>query len=297
MAKRIIVDAHHHLWDVQARSYPWLSGPPFPPSVAGNVGPLARNYLVADFRADAADYDLRKSVHIDGGCADRVAETAWVQELADRAGLTVAIVAGARLHEPDFPAQLEAHMAHAGFRGVRHILNWDPDPALTFTDRADLITDSAWLAGFALLGRHGLSFDLQIYPWQLPAAAELASRFPDTLIILNHAGMPLHQRDAGLETWQRGIRAFASRPNTAVKISGLGMVDWHWTTESIRPLVLETIDVFGVDRSMFASNFPVDRLYSSFATLYRAFENIVADFSPDEQHLMFAANAENFYRF
>jgi predicted TIM-barrel fold metal-dependent hydrolase len=233
---------------------------------------------------------------VDGGWDDRVAETAWVQKVADAAGLPIAIVAGARLHEPEFAAQLEAHKAHPGFRGVRHILNWDPDPALTFTDRPDFMSDSQWLAGFALLERNGLSFDLQIYPWQLQDAARLASRFPNTLIILNHAGMPIHQRDMGLATWRRGIRELAARPNTAVKISGLGMVDWHWTAESIRPLVLETIEVFGVDRSMFASNFPVDKLYSSFSDIYRSFESIVADFSANEQHKLFAANAERYYR-
>jgi predicted TIM-barrel fold metal-dependent hydrolase len=264
--------------------------------VAGNVAPIAHNYLIEDFLRDAADYELIKSVHVDGGWDDRVAETAWVQKVADAAGLPIAIVAGARLHEPEFAAQLEAHKTHPGFRGVRHILNWDPDPALTFTDRPDFMSDNQWLAGFALLERDGLSFDLQIYPWQLQDAARLASRFSNTLILLNHAGMPIHQRDMGLETWRRGIRELAARPNTAVKISGLGMVDWHWTTDSIRSLVLEAIEVFGVDRSMFASNFPVDKLYSSFSDIYRSFESIVSDFSTDEQHKLFAANAERYYR-
>jgi predicted TIM-barrel fold metal-dependent hydrolase len=182
-------------------------------------------------------------------------------------------------------------------RGVRHILNWDPDPRLTFAQRSDLMTDPAWLNGYAELARRSLSFDLQIYPWQLAGAAELAEKFPATPLILNHAGMPLHQRDMGLETWRIGMRQLAHHPNASVKISGLGMVDWHWSAHSIRPLVLETIDIFGPERCMFASNFPVDRLYSSFDTLYAAFEEIVVQFSEAEQYAMFAGNARRIYRF
>ena len=119
--------------------------------------------------------------------------------------------------------------------------------------------------------------------------------YPDTSIILNHADMPFHQRGMGLESWRHGIRLLARNPNAAVKISGLGMVDWNWTMDSIRPLVLETIDVFGVDRCMFGSNFPVDKLYSSFEKLYRSFEYIVKDFNAQEQDKLFLSNAERYY--
>lgn len=293
---RDIVDAHHHLWDRSALPYSWLEGPPFGPSVAGNVGPISGDYLLNDYRADAAAYRLVGSVHVDGGTVDRVGETAWLQGIADAAGLPTAIVAGAHLHMSDIETTLARHAAHRAVRGIRHILNWDPDPNLTFTDRPDLMTDPAWLRGYAALSRHDLSFDLQVYPWQLASAAKLAAQFPDTQMILNHAGMPLHQRDMGLKTWKDGMRAMAARPNTSVKISGLGMVDWNWTVDTIRPLVLYTIEAFGLDRCMFASNFPVDRLYSSFDTLYGAFETIVRDFSVDEQNAMFAGNARRIYR-
>lgn len=297
MARRTIVDAHHHLWDIRANAYPWLSGPPFAPSVAGDVGPIAHNYLLADLKADAADYDLRKSVHVDAGCADPLAETKWVQAISDTAGLPIAIVAGVRLHARDVAEQLAAHAAFPNVRGIRHILNWDPDPALTYTDRFDLMADPDWLRGFGLLRHYDMSFDLQVYPWQLTAAADLAARFPDTPIILNHAGMPLHQSGTGRETWRAGIKRLASNVNAFAKISGLGMVDWAWTVESIRPFVLETIESFGVDRCMFASNFPVDRLYSSFSTLYQAYELIISGLPENDQHKLLAANAERIYRF
>jgi predicted TIM-barrel fold metal-dependent hydrolase len=294
--KRIIIDAHHHLWDTEHHSYPWLRGPSGRPSIVGDVSPIAKNYLIDDLRQDASCYDLRKSVHVDGGWDDPLSETLWLQKLGETNGFPNAIVAGVKLHQPDIATQLEKQAAAMNLRGVRQILNWDPDPWLTFTDRADYMSDRNWLAGYALLARHDLSFDLQAYPWQLEGAAELASRHPQTTVILNHTGMPYHARGAGLESWRQGMRLLAQNANTAVKISGLGMLDWQWTTQSIRPLVLETIDIFGVERCMFASNFPVDRLFGSFAQLYQSYEEIVADFTAGEQHQLFSANAERYYR-
>jgi predicted TIM-barrel fold metal-dependent hydrolase len=147
-----------------------------------------------------------------------------------------------------------------------------------------------------LLRRFGLSFDLQLYPAQMTDAAELAHANPDTLIILNHAGMPVDRDEAGIRRWRRGIQDLAAAPNVAVKISGLGTVDWHWTVERIRPFVLQTIEAFGVSRCMFASNFPVDKLFSDFDTLYGAFREITRSFSADESRMLFHDNAARFYR-
>ena len=296
MATRTIVDPHHHLWDTKTNRYPWLTGPPYPPSFAGDVAPIAGPYCAEDYRRDASAYDVRKTVHVDGGCADPFAETQWLNTIRLAHGFPNAVVAGARLEAPGFPAALERQLAFPALRGVRQILNWDPDPLLTFSDRPDYMTDRRWLDGYALLARRNLSFDLQVYPWQLKGASKLANAFPDAPIILNHTGMPFHQRGMGLESWRRGMRDLARCENATVKISGLGMVDWKWTKDLVRPLILETIEIFGVERCMFASNFPVDKLYSSFEFLFRSYEEIVMDFSETEKNLLFAANAERVYR-
>ncbi len=127
-------------------------------------------------------------------------------------------------------------------------------------------------------------------------AAELAARNPETLVIVNHTGMPLEHDEAGLAAWRDGMRRLAANANEVAKISGLGMVDWHWSEASIRPFVLGTIDAFGVDRVMFGSNFPVDRLYSSFDAVYGSFESIVASFSEAEKTKLFHDNAFTYYR-
>ncbi len=293
-----IVDPHFHLWDLERNTYPWLSSRPLPVSIAGDVSPIARSYLLDDYLHDARRWKVTGCVHVDAGFdpRDPVGETRWLQAVADERGLPSGIVAAAVLQEPDVERVLAAHSAFASVRGIRHIINWHADPAKTYVQRADLLTDPAWLAGFALLEKYGFSFDLQLYPSQMHDAARLAARHPRTSIILNHAGMPIDRDAEGLALWDSGMRELAAQPNVSVKISGLGMVDWHWTAESIRPFVLRTIDYFGVERCMFASNFPVDRLYGSFDSLFDAFALLVADFTGAEQRRLFGGTASRIYR-
>ncbi len=270
MTKRAIIDPHHHLWDLQRNRYPWLQQRPLGPSVAGDIAKIAHDYLLDDYIADTAAFDLRKSVHVEAAWdpTDPVGETRWLQTIADRRGFPHGIVAHADLQAADVERLLASHAQFANVRGIRQMLNWHKDPALTVVPRADLMSDGSFLSGFKLLRKYGLSFDLQIYPGQMADAARLASAHPDTPIVLNHTGMPIDRDADGLDTWRRGMRLLAQADNVSVKISGLGMVDWKWTTESLCPFVLEAIDAFGVERSMFASNFPVDKIYSSFGTLY-----------------------------
>jgi predicted TIM-barrel fold metal-dependent hydrolase len=294
-----IVDAHHHLWDRDARSYPWLAKP----AVSGLVGdttPLCRNYLLADFLADAAGLDLVASVHLQAEIAHDQAleETRWLQAIADEPGsrgFPHGIVAYADLSNPNVDSDLAAHAAFRNVRGIRQILNRHPDPAVSFVER-DYLNDEEWQRGFARLRAHDLSFDMQLYWPQMEDAAVLARRHPDTQIIVNHTGMPL-ERDAGNVTgWRAGMRKLAQCPNIATKISGLGMTDHQWTVESIRPFVLDAIDFFGADRCLFASNFPVDRLYSAYCDIWQAFDGITSDLSPGERSALFCDNAVRLYR-
>jgi predicted TIM-barrel fold metal-dependent hydrolase len=115
-------------------------------------------------------------------------------------------------------------------------------------------------------------------------------------VILNHAGMWADRDLGGWRAWKAGLRRLAALPNVMVKISGLGMLDLHWTEGSIRPLVLETIDAFGTDRAMFASNFPVDKLFSTFPVLWTAFDAITAGLTPAERTNLMCDNAVRAYR-
>jgi carbohydrate kinase (thermoresistant glucokinase family) len=291
-----IVDAHHHLLDLR-RSYPWLQGPAEPFRCHGDDRPIRRDYLVDDYLGDIGSLDLIGSVHIENGAGDPVAETLWIDSLVRERGIPSVQVAKADLLASDAPGVLEAVAAVASARGVRHILNGHPDPLYTHTDRDSIITDPVWLRNFSRLAGLGLSFDLQVCPHQLEAAAKLAAGHPDTAIVLDHAGMPVSQDRESLRRWRTGMRRLAAEPNVFVKISALGTNDHHWTTESIRPFVLDTIEIFGPARCMFGSNFPVGSLYSTFGALYAAFGSVTAAFSADERHDLFAGTARRFYRF
>jgi predicted TIM-barrel fold metal-dependent hydrolase len=300
MFNQRIVDAHMHLWDLDKIRYPWLT-PPLPVGITGDVSSIAKTYLLDDYLRDAGGetgkLQVAKVVHVEAGAnpADSLKETRWLQSIADARGYPQALVAHAELNSPNVETLLAEHASHRNVRGIRQILNWHPDPTKTYTPR-DLLADPTWERGFALLRQYGLSFDLQIYPGQMHAAAQLAARHPDTPIILNHTGMPVDRDAAGLQAWRAGMRALAQQPNVVAKISGLGMLDWQWTTESLRPFVHETLETFGPARCLFASNFPVDRLFGAFARQYSAYQSLTATLSATERAQVFATNAERIYR-
>ena len=293
-----VVDPHIHLWNLEKLRYPWMdrAGGNF----MGPVEPILKTHEVADFLADAAGVEVLKVVHIDAAHdpAAPLKETEWLQSLADAPdgnGMPQAIVAYADLASPDVDALLAAHARHRNVRGIRQTLNVHADPYYDYVGR-HFMREYEWRCGFALLDRHGLSFDLQIYPSQMQEAADLASAHPETTIILNHTGMFVDRSIAGWREWRDGLRALAAWPNVHAKISGMGMMDHRWTVESLRPYALETIEVFGTDRAMFASNFPVDRLYGRYADLWAAYDRIVAEATPAERDHLFRANAERVYR-
>ncbi len=180
-------------------------------------------------------------------------------------------------------------------RGIRQILNTHQDQRLNFASQ-EFMENPRWIAGFELLAARDLSFDLQIYPGQMAAAAKLAQQHADTTIILNHTGMPTGHDRASFDVWRGAMACLERCNNVSVKISGLGMMFHKWTQAMIRPFVLETIALFDPSRCMFASNFPVDGMFSTFDVLWSAYRNIVSDLSTDEQEMLFGRTAERVYR-
>ena len=261
-----IVDGHVHLWDLSRARYGWLQDDPLPNNPAGDMSPIANaNYLLDDYLADTAGWRVDKIVHVEAGqpVGQQLAETDWLQSIADDTGYPHAIVTGADMLDPDLDALLEAHAARPNVRGVRQIVCWHEDPLKTYTDR-DLLRDPKWVEGFAKLAHYGLSFDLQLYPSQMATAAIIAARHPDIPIIVNHAGLPTDRDAAGMERWRTGLRLLAAQPQVSIKISGLGITDRAWTPDSIRPIVVECIEAFGTERAMFASDFPVESVHGTF---------------------------------
>jgi predicted TIM-barrel fold metal-dependent hydrolase len=289
-----IVDAHVHVLDLSTGLYPGFETPST--SFIGDNAPICRSYLLDELLAEGGgEIEIAKIVNVEALPTDRLAETRYLQSLADRTGFPQAIVAGADLSLPGAAREIEMQAAFRNVRGIRHILNVHPDPAYTYMSE-DHLLDPVWQENFGLLERHGLSFDMQLYPHQMADGAALAAQHPGVQFVVNHAGMFADRTLAGWRGWKNGMRALAAFPNVAVKISGLGMFDHRWTIESLRPYVLETLDAFGVERAMFASNFPVDRLFGTYLDTWRALAATVADLSADERSALLATNAERIYK-
>ncbi|ATU95497.1 hypothetical protein B5P45_11405 [Phyllobacterium zundukense] len=291
-----IIDPHFHLWDLETNYYPWLSDG-VKPSAFGDYTAINKTYLIEDFLADAKNQNLVKAVHLDVGYdpRDPAGETRWLQGVADTHGFPHGIVGYADLRKPNVGDLLDEHMSHANFRGIRQSMNFHKDPGKTYLTDPEVSRTPEWRRGFKELARRSLSFDLQLYYWQMEEFLELARDFPDVQIILNHTGMQVDGREH-FEAWRKSMRTLAQAPNVACKISGLGMGDWTWTNQSIRPYVEEAIAAFRAERCMFASNFPVDKLFSSYDAVFNAFKEITKDFTLTERKALFHGNAERIYR-
>jgi predicted TIM-barrel fold metal-dependent hydrolase len=290
-----IIDAHHHLWDLNALSYPWLTTDVQPKSY-GDYAAIRQDYVIEDFLADVDGAGVTTSVHLAAGAADLFAETRWLEELAndtDRSrGFPHAIVAGADLTVDAVEEGIERQAALSGrMRGVRQILS----TAVT-AGHPDKSANPKWHSGVGLLAKHDFSLDLQVHPSQLEVAVSVARDNPELLLVMDHCAL-VDQRDPeGFAAWRQGVTALAALPNVRMKISAFMLYDLAFTAESIRPVVQELVDLFGVDRAFFASNFPVDRLACSYAELWNRYRATIADLTEDEQDRLLYRTAAATYR-
>ncbi len=280
-----IVDAHQHFWDLRVNYHPWLCDEPPSLHRYGECSALRRNYLPADYFSDARGFEVLKTVYVETEWdpRDPLGETAWVERLRRETGFPTVMVAQAWLERADVATVLEGQARFAFVRGVRQ------------KPRRGQMRDARWRAGYARLARLGLRFDLQTAWTELADAAALCREFPDTQLVLNHAGLPADRSAAGIAGWKAALGALAACPNAALKISGIGERGTPWTAQRNREIVLSAIEIFGVARAMFASNFPVDSLCASFAEIYSGFREIVKDFPAAEQRRLFHDNALRIY--
>ncbi len=278
------VDAHHHVWAPESRGdeigYVWLRDigaiKPF-----GDPTPIQRDYLMEEFLAEAPMRPLA-SVHVqtDGALRDPAAETRFVQAEADRMDHTVKIVALADLSAGDLRDALRRHAESRGFCGVRQIVaRLENRPDLSFAPR-DYLTDKAWVNGLKVLEDQGLTFDLQMYPEQAETALEALSATPALKVIIDHALCPYDmQSPPGVIRWRDAVRQMAGRQNTYVKLSGFGMYDAAWIgSDWAKACVAFLLEQFGPDRVMWGSNYPVEKL----ATTYGDTMTSIAAWLPED---------------
>ena len=293
-----LVDAHHHLWDLKRNPYPWLADHPEPHFFLGNYDALKRDYLADDYRRDAANHNVLATVHCEAEWDrnDQVGETAWLAKVHEAEGMPSAIVAHAWFHTPNSAEVLARQAAFPLVRGIRSKPVTSLSPQAMTPGAPGTMQDPRWLEGFSRLEQHGLSWDLRVPFWHLYEAADVAAAFPRTPIVLNHTGFPWDRSSEGLKAWQLAMEAIARQPNVHLKVSEFGLKDQPWDYESNRKIVLAAISIFGIERCMFASNFPVAGLRVDYDTLVRSVAKMLEGFSADDRRAFFVDNAARFYR-
>lgn len=288
MAQLPFVDTHIHYWDLQDESlhYAWLQ-PDWIHPVLGDINGLkVLRYSADQYIAETRFQNVAKAVHVQAaiGIDDPVEETRWLQEQADRTGFPHGIVGHCDLAADDAAEVLDRHLEHANFRGVRDF------------GQGDFLADPAWRRGYGLLADRQLVFCMDVQWHDMGRARELAESNPGVTLCVDHAGFPRERTDEYFESWRKGMHDIAGAENVVVKISGLGMCDNAWTVDSLRRWVLGCIEAFGVERSFFGTNWPVDRLYSSYGDVVDAYEELIADFGEAERRALFSENAERVFR-
>jgi predicted TIM-barrel fold metal-dependent hydrolase len=172
----------------------------------------------------------------------------------------------------------------------------DRNPVSGASEETALLEDSKWRRGFALLAPLALSFDLQVLPSQLAAAARLAADFHETTFVLNHGGYHIRASPEQRELWRTGIALLARQPNVVVKLSGYDAVDPTWAIGGYTEFVWTLLETFGVDRVLFGSNFPVDRRTITYAALVDATLALTQQLTADERDRLFYRNTVRTYR-
>jgi len=290
-----LIDAHHHIWEL--KRIPWLNGP-MQPRIFGEYSALRRDYLGDVFRRDLAPHGIAQSVYIQINVApgDEVAETAWVQAQCEAHGVAQGIVAYADLSSPNVGAVLDAHLQYAGTRGIRQQLHWHENPQYRFAPRPDVMNDEAFRNGMRELDKRGLTFDLQVFPSQMADAARLVRDFPNVKFVLLHAGMLEDRSAAGWVQWRQGMKQLAACPNLGVKLSGLGTFVRACSVELWKPVIEETVSLFGAARTMYGSNYPIESIWTSYANIFETTQECVAGLSSAERLRIFRDTARAFYR-
>ena len=289
------VDAHHHIW--RQADLSWLSGP-MQPRIFGPYEPIRRDYSVAEYLDDIAGSDVLRSVYVQTNWPnDRFeSEAAWVQQTANENGWPHALVAYADFSVDDVRPQLDRLARYPLVRGARIQLHWHENPLYRFAVRPDLCSDPVIRRNVGRLAEYGWSFDLQVFTPQMAEAAMLAESCPEVTFVLQHAGMWEDLSPEGHAAWRAGMTLLARCPNVVSKLSGLGTFIHRNDLADIADVLDDTVAIFGAERCLFGSNFPIEKLWTSYRDLVDAYRTATARLRPEQRDAIFAATARRVYR-
>ncbi len=290
-----IVDGHHHIW--RQTDLLWLVGP-MQPRIFGPYEPIRRDYPIREYLDDIAGSGVTRSVYVQTNWAKEEfeREAAWVQETHDETGWPHGLVAYADFLQEDVRPQLDRLSRYRLMRGVRMQLHWHENEMYRFASRPDLCDDPTIQRNVARLADYGWSFDLQVFAPQMEGAARLAESCPRVTFVLQHAGMLEDLSGDGRAQWRAGMARLAARPNVVTKLSGLGTFLRRNDESHIRDVLLSSVALFGAERCLFGSNFPIEKLWTDYRALVEAYRRAASGLREAEQKAIFADTARRVYR-
>lgn len=273
--ERVIIDAHHHLWNPADRPYPWMDD---------SVAPIRRRFDVDDLRAATQGTGVTRTIVVQA--VHDPGETAW---LLEQPGPVAGVVGWVDLTAPDVTDRIAAVRALPGGErlvGIRHQAQDEPD--------ADWLARPDVVRGVHALAAAGLVFDVLVRAREHAAAVTLIDAVLEASFVLDHAGKP--SIDPGDPTWRGRMTDFAARPNVTCKVSGLFTeAGPDWRDRPVDRYVREVVEQFGPERSMFGSDWPVSTLATGYADVVQRTTAALADLSTNEHESVLSGTAERVY--
>ena len=272
------IDSHQHFWDLDRLSYPWM--PPAP-------SPLLQNFLPRNLKP-ALDRN-----RFDGSIAVQATtqpeEAAWLLNLAEENAFILGVVAWVDLTSPGLGHILDHLQVHAKFKGVRHPVHDEPDDRWLL--RAEVVE------GLRELERRGIPYDLLLRPRHLPVVVELVERVPDLPMVIDHIAKPMIAQRV-MDGWAEDMERIAKIPHIHVKLSGMVTEanPAKWSAEDLRPYVQHVLRLFGPDRLMFGSDWPVCLPAGSWKEVLAAFTQALGAQSIDLREKILGETAQRFYK-
>ncbi|MEM8790868.1 MAG: amidohydrolase family protein [Pseudomonadota bacterium] len=289
-----MIDAHHHIW--LQKDLPWLLGPE-KPRIFGPYASIKRDYPIDEYLQDLTGTGIEKSVYVQANWAPNWAEDeiSWVEDVANQTGWPHAIVGYADLTRKGIQKTLARLKKYPRLRGFRQQLHWHENPQYRFAPQHQL-SDPRLAEGISALSDHDWSFDLQVFSDQMADAARLVQSCPDVTFVLQHAGMPEDTSKTGWSTWRRGMKALAKNENVVTKLSAFGTFIHRNDPAFIAQVIKETLKIFTPERAMFGSNFPIEKIWTSYAKLFAAFQTATANLPKKARDAIFNDTAARVYR-
>lgn len=295
-----IYDAHIHFWDYQSGCWPWLEEElAGADRMIGNTAALKHDYFPRDFYEDSKKFEVENCTFVQAfGFPDNpLLELKWVSRLTAEARLSTKSISFIDLRA-DVENELDCHREVPGFCGVRNVLCYDEKANLKMIDNPNIFNDKHWLRGIRQLEEAECIFETQIFSGQLPALINLARRYPRLKIVLEHFAWPLEFSKHAFALWKMNIAKLGRLPNVYAKISAIGCVFKRLDKMLIEPYFNSFIDSFGLDKCLFGSNFPVDKVFFGYDQLVDFVDDeLCYQFSEQEKNQLFYLTAKNLYQY